>query len=50
LTSGGSVDKKSRVIRGWQRAGGWSALFGGSLGGDDFPGPTVIYAANPDTP
>ncbi len=73
LTSDGSVDKKSLVIRGWQRAvlsmsndengepgtlrenrlgesgGGWAALFGVGLGGDDFPGPTVIYAANPDT-
>ena len=48
LTSDGSVDKKSLVIRGWQRAGGWSALFGVGLGGSDFPGPTVIYAANPD--
>ena len=50
LTSDGSVDKKSLVIRGWQRAGSWSALFGVGLGGDDFPGPNVIYAANPDTP
>jgi hypothetical protein len=50
LTSEGSVDKKSLVIRGWQRAGGWSALFGGGLGGEDFPRPSAIYAANPDTP
>src|SRR5208337_375309 len=50
LTSDGSVDKKSLVIRGWQRAGGWAALFGVGLGGDDFPRPSAIYAANPDTP
>jgi hypothetical protein len=45
LNSSGSTDKKSLVIRGWQRAGSWTALFGGGLGGDDFPQPTVIYAA-----
>ena len=48
LTPDGVADKKSLVIRGWQRAGGWSALFGGGLGGDDFPGPTAIYALNPN--
>jgi hypothetical protein len=35
------------VIRGWQRAGAWSALFGAGLGGTDFPRPEVIYAADP---
>ena len=48
LTPDGVADKKSLVIRGWQRAGGWSALFGGGLGGDDFPAPTAIYALNPN--
>ena len=47
LTQDGVADKKSLVIRGWQRAGAWSALFGGGLGGDDFPELTAIYAANP---
>ncbi len=47
LTSEGSPDKKSLVIRGWQRAGSWSALFGAGLGGVDFPQPAVIYAADP---
>jgi hypothetical protein len=48
LTEDGQPDKKSLVIRGWQRAGAWTALFGAGLGGDLFPQPTVIYAANPD--
>jgi hypothetical protein len=43
----GSPDKESLVIRGWQRAGSWSALFGAGLGGADFPQPAVIYAADP---
>lgn len=47
LTSQGSADPKSLVIRGWQRAGSWSALFGVGLGGDNYPEPSVIYAANP---
>lgn len=47
FTEEGTGDKKSLVIRGWRRAGGWSALFGAELGGDKFPQPTVIYAANP---
>jgi hypothetical protein len=46
LTPDGVADKKSLVIRGWQRAGSWSALFGAGRGGDDFPEPTMIYAAN----
>jgi hypothetical protein len=32
LTPDGVPDKKSLVIRGWQRAGSWSALFGAGLG------------------
>jgi hypothetical protein len=47
LTIEGSPDGKSLVIRGWQRAGGWSALFGAGLGGTDFPRPDVFYAADP---
>jgi hypothetical protein len=47
FTQEGVVDEKSLVIRGWQRAGSWSALFGAALGGNNFPQPTVIYAADP---
>lgn len=47
LTADGSPDKKSLVIRGWQRAGSWSALFGLSVGSLDYPAPSVIYAADP---
>jgi hypothetical protein len=43
----GFADPKSLVIRGWQRAGSWSALFSAGLGGNDFPQPSAIYAANP---
>jgi len=50
FTERGEVDGKSLVIRGWQRAGSWSALFGAGLGGDDFPQPAVIYAADPVSP
>jgi hypothetical protein len=45
----GTIDGKSLVIRGWQRAGAWSALFGAGLGGADFPQPAAIYAANPSS-
>jgi hypothetical protein len=48
LTPDGVPDGKSLVIRGWQRAGAWSALFGGGLGGTDYPAPSLIYAANPN--
>jgi len=47
LTPDGVPDKKSLVIRGWQRAGSWSALFGAGLGGPDYPAPSAIYAADP---
>jgi len=47
LTPDGMKDKKSLVIRGWQRAGSWAALFGGGLKGDAFPQPGAIYAADP---
>jgi hypothetical protein len=48
LTADETGDKKSLVLRGWQRAGSWSALFGTSLGGSDYPQPAVIYAADPN--
>jgi hypothetical protein len=48
LTPDGVPDKKSLVIRGWQRAGSWSALFGAGLGGLDYPAPSVIYASDPN--
>jgi hypothetical protein len=48
LTAAGTEDKHSLVIRGWQRAGTWAALFGGGTAGPDFPKPDVVYAANPD--
>jgi hypothetical protein len=49
LTNKGKEDDKSLVIRGWQRAGAWCALFGTSFGEKDFPRPDVIYAANADS-
>jgi hypothetical protein len=49
LTSCGEVDPESLVIRGWQRAGAWAALFGAGLGGTDYPAPAKIYAADPDS-
>jgi hypothetical protein len=48
LTIEGESDGRSLVIRGWQRAGALSALFGAKLGGVDFPQPAAIYAANPN--
>ena len=50
LTIQGQPDEKSLVVRGWQRAGAWAALFGAGLGGDEYPPPAAIYAANPDAP
>ena len=47
LTTSGEADKESLVIRGWQRAGAWAALFGAGLGGADYPKPQAIYAATP---
>jgi len=37
LTIDGAEDNRSLVVRGWQRAGAWAALFGSGLGGDDYP-------------
>ena len=47
-TPEGKSDANSLVVRGWQRAGSWCALFGGGLNTSDYPTPSVIYAANPD--
>jgi hypothetical protein len=44
----GVENSKSLVIRGWQRAGSWAALFGAKLGGSDLPQPVAIYAADPN--
>ena len=54
LTSDGSEDRTSLVIRGWQRAGAWSALFVVLLAGGlfqllrrklDTPAPTLLWYA-----
>jgi hypothetical protein len=50
LTEEGREDKESLVIRGWERAGAWAALFGNGLGGADYPAPQRIYAAWPGLP
>ncbi|WCS26540.1 histidine phosphatase family protein [Methylobacterium sp. NMS14P] len=47
-TADGTADDKSLVIRGWQRAGAWAALFGSDLCSADYPRPNVIYAAKPE--
>jgi hypothetical protein len=50
LTDNGVADKESLVIRGWQRAGAWTALFGAGLGGSEYQTPQAIYATDPDDP
>ena len=50
LTVEGEQDTESLVIRGWQRAGTWAALFGAGLGGSDYPRPDAVYAATPGKP
>ncbi|MBB6250715.1 histidine phosphatase family protein [Nitrospirillum iridis] len=47
LTLDGKKDKESLVIRGWQRAGAWSALFGAGLDEGDYATPQAVYAATP---
>lgn len=48
LTVMGEADAHSLVVRGWQRAGTWAALFGSERGDSDFPRPAVVYSANPN--
>ncbi len=48
LTLDGQPDEASLVVRGWQRAGAWAALFSGASR-DTYPTPAVIYAADPTT-
>ncbi|MCX8252952.1 MAG: histidine phosphatase family protein [Beijerinckiaceae bacterium] len=47
LNAEGAEDDKSLVVRGWQRAGAWAALFGSSFATEDYPLPNVVYAAAP---
>jgi hypothetical protein len=47
LMDDGVKDTESLVIRGWQRAGAWTALFGAGLSNKDYPAPQAIYAATP---
>ncbi|HSZ52053.1 MAG TPA: hypothetical protein VK801_10820 [Caulobacteraceae bacterium] len=48
LTEQGEENGKSLVIRGWERAGAWAALFGSRLGGADYPTPGALFAARPE--
>jgi hypothetical protein len=47
LTDEGTPDAKSLVIRGWQRAGAWAALFGAGLEQADYLAPEAVFAAKP---
>ena len=47
FTADGASDTESLVLRGWQRAGAWTALFGTDLTGGDYAKPDAIYAATP---
>ena len=49
ITLDGTPDQQSLVIRGWQRAGSWAALFGTGLGASIFPKPDLVYAAQPSS-
>src|SRR5271154_1465203 len=44
----GEPNSKSLAVRGWERAGAWTALFGFDAFGPNYPKPDVIYAANPN--
>jgi hypothetical protein len=46
----GAAEDHSLVVRGWQRAGAWAALFASGAFGPDYPKPSLIYAASPDKP
>jgi hypothetical protein len=50
FTEQGVTDKHSLVVRGWQRTGAWTSLFGSAGFGTDFPKPDVVYAADPTKP
>jgi len=47
FTDDGIADERSLVIRGWQRAGAWTTLFGAGLNPADYPAPTTIFAVDP---
>jgi hypothetical protein len=47
LTKQGVPNNRSLVVRGWQRAGAWAALFGSDLGGADYLRPHRIFAVDP---
>jgi hypothetical protein len=47
LTKHGNPNAKSLVVRGWERAGAWAALFGSDFGGTDYPKPYRIFAVDP---
>jgi hypothetical protein len=47
LTPEGTENEQSLVVRGWQRAGAWAALFAGEIRGADYPRASMIYAADP---
>ncbi|MGY3482777.1 hypothetical protein ACVW1C_000660 [Bradyrhizobium sp. USDA 4011] len=49
FTADGVSDTESLVLRGWQRAGAWTALFGTDLTVGDYAKPDAIYAATPGT-
>ncbi|WP_375780585.1 histidine phosphatase family protein [Bradyrhizobium sp. ma5] len=49
FTADGVSDTESLVLRGWQRAGAWAALFGTDLAKGDYARPDAIYAATPGT-
>jgi hypothetical protein len=46
----GAAEDHSLVVRGWQRAGAWTALFASGAFGPHYPKPSLIYAANPEKP
>ena len=49
FTANGVSDTESLVLRGWERAGAWTALFGTDLTNGDYAKPDAIYAATPGT-
>ena len=51
VSSDGSADKESLIVRGWQRAGGLVALFdptNGPLQNSNLAVPEIIYASDPE--